>query len=896
MKRRKILALMTAILLICTLGFSACKPAPDDGKNPNPQPNPQPNPVEKTVTALGLETQTAPVENPGNNVTISVYSEGRVAAEDTGTLIYNQAFKKNDVYGGDIIRIQADYQYIKLQMLDMPESIIYSPTGEYVFQIPATGTPNWQRPYPANVFTRTSNTITASIPSAGEIAASRNLAANPYDFMYLNELNVTTATDLAASGSLPASSVSVEAGEVLAYPHAYANRITTGNDRGSFLARNAIDGDLRTGKGHINYGFQSWGGGRAPSSPTPYSAANNWGYYDDLTFVVYFGRPVTISELGFVMRADDTGTPAHDIAFSGMTAEFSDGSTQDLDGFTFEDTEQKRSITSVTTTYVRLKDFERAWDPAATGTAGNWTALSELTAYGTDASENQPAVKKLVRNTFGNKELAYQTDAFSATTLKEIIDFSSRDAQEVVKIKNSSKQPENWWRDGVLYSALLDAYTTAGSLDAYLYTQYASDRYQYTMQHHENGRGQVRAGLNSVIEGGFAAGTTRASAEVTDFADNYLVGESYLFMNELQPVKEGLNNYKLFNTYVNADAQMLNKPSWGQNFNTGNGYSNGGNAGPAKSDIRPLPENILDWWWCDAVYMGLNSYTLMTNATGDPTYAEKAFRTYEYFKSVLCCTEDNIYQDQYHHHDGNYGLWHRDMDTRNYGTLGDNAAALGNSRNFPGAELPAFWARGNAWVFAALAKQLLYLDQEQFPEMYETYKADFIRMAGTLKTHQRADGAWDPSIIAHEYRPGRESTGTSGFVYGMAIGVQLGVLAADEYMPVVENGFNALLDMCVQTAYTHNNVQIPAGRLGYMQDVGYDAGGYVGEEGQYSGGNASNAAKHATNAFGYGLFIHAATAVMRMCADYDAPWLAVPGDVQHGVAKTPAYYSGIVKA
>jgi len=69
------------------------------------------------------------------------------------------------------------------------------------------------------------------------------------------------------------------------------------------------------------------------------------------------------------------------------------------------------------------------------------------------------------------------------------------------------------------------------------------------------------------------------------------------------------------------------------------------------------------------------------------------------------------------------------------------------------------------------------------------------------------------------------------------------------------------------------------GRLGYMQDVGFNARLYTGE----------NAGRDMTNAFGYGLFIHAASAVMRMCHDYEPPELRPPPDGQYGVMKVPEY-------
>jgi rhamnogalacturonyl hydrolase YesR len=289
-------------------------------------------------------------------------------------------------------------------------------------------------------------------------------------------------------------------------------------------------------------------------------------------------------------------------------------------------------------------------------------------------------------------------------------------------------------------------------------------------------------------------------------------------MNELRP-----HEAKVFNTAVNAEANMLTKPSWNANFNEGTDNKN---------------TETFDWWWCDALYMGLNTYTLMYKQTGDEAYIQKGYKSYLYWKEKL--------------YNPAWKLWHRDLDNK-------------NDKN-PGSGLPEFWARGNAWVIAALAKQLLNIDENEFPEMYQTYKNDLIDIAATLKEHQRGDGTWNTSIIDPGYFAGTETTGTSGFMYGIIIGIQLGILDYNEYFPVVSAAYDALTGMCMLE---------PFGRIGYMQDVGYQPENYV----------STAYTQPRSNAFGYGLFLIGASALMRMCKDYSAPALRVPNDPQSSLVK-----------
>lgn len=83
-------------------------------------------------------------------------------------------------------------------------------------------------------------------------------------------------------------------------------------------------------------------------------------------------------------------------------------------------------------------------------------------------------------------------------------------------------------------------------------------------------------------------------------------------------------------------------------------------------------------------------------------------------------------------------------------------------------------------------------------------------MAASLKDLQRADGTWSMGLLGGvEGYPVKETSGTSFYVYGMAWGLNNGILDRATYEPVILKGWNALAG-CV----------IEEGVLGYVRPVG----------------------------------------------------------------------------
>jgi unsaturated rhamnogalacturonyl hydrolase len=100
------------------------------------------------------------------------------------------------------------------------------------------------------------------------------------------------------------------------------------------------------------------------------------------------------------------------------------------------------------------------------------------------------------------------------------------------------------------------------------------------------------------------------------------------------------------------------------------------------------------------------------------------------------------------------------------------------------------WSRGNGWVFAGIARILEYLPKNDPSRKH--YLAIFRRMAAVLVQQQRADGLWRVNLDDPDEFPDPETSGSGFFCFGLAWGINHGVLNRTEYLPAVEKAWHGL--------------------------------------------------------------------------------------------------------
>lgn len=190
------------------------------------------------------------------------------------------------------------------------------------------------------------------------------------------------------------------------------------------------------------------------------------------------------------------------------------------------------------------------------------------------------------------------------------------------------------------------------------------------------------------------------------------------------------------------------------------------------------------WWWADGLYMVMPVMTKLYRVTGNPRYLEKL---YEYI-----CYSDSIMLDK------ETGLYYRDAKY----VYPKHRSANGKKD---------FWARGDGWVLAGLAKVLKDLPAEYQHRQFFVDK--FVRMAETVAATQQPEGYWTRSMMDPDHAPGPETSGTAFFTYGLLWGVNNGYLNKEQYLPVIRKAWSYLSKTALQKD----------GRVGYVQPIGEKA-------------------------------------------------------------------------
>ena len=198
----------------------------------------------------------------------------------------------------------------------------------------------------------------------------------------------------------------------------------------------------------------------------------------------------------------------------------------------------------------------------------------------------------------------------------------------------------------------------------------------------------------------------------------------------------------------------------------------------APTQPRPL------WWWCDALFMAPAALAELSRITGDQRYLE-------YMDKQWWMTSSQLY-------DSKHALYFRDQ------RFLTRQEANGE---------PIFWSRGNGWVLAGLARVLKAMPRD-YPSR-PRYVAQFQQMAASLAALQRPNGLWTAGLLDAASYPSDETSGSALIAYGLAYGVNSGLLDRAKYQPDVELAWHGLL--------AHIFVD---GRLGSIQKVA-DSPGHV---------------------------------------------------------------------
>ncbi len=192
-------------------------------------------------------------------------------------------------------------------------------------------------------------------------------------------------------------------------------------------------------------------------------------------------------------------------------------------------------------------------------------------------------------------------------------------------------------------------------------------------------------------------------------------------------------------------------------------------------------DNVDYWWWVDGLYMVMPVMTKLYQLTGNERYLQKLHEYFLFAKSIMWDEEESLF-----YRDAGY-------------VYPDHTTESGKKD---------FWARGNGWAFAGLAKVLQNMPEEN------QYRSEFLDvyndMAVALVNCQHDEGYWSRSLLDEAQAPGYETSGTAFFTYGFFWGVNNEVLDSAKYTPVALKGLDYLNNVALQDD----------GRVGYVQPIG----------------------------------------------------------------------------
>lgn len=199
---------------------------------------------------------------------------------------------------------------------------------------------------------------------------------------------------------------------------------------------------------------------------------------------------------------------------------------------------------------------------------------------------------------------------------------------------------------------------------------------------------------------------------------------------------------------------------------------------------RPTPL----WSWADSLFMSPPVAAMLASATGEKRYLDWLVSSWRQSEAAL--------------YDRDERLWFRDEKYVTGSGSPGTRAATGRK---------VFWGRGNGWVLAGLGRVLPHLPGAHSgrPRLERAMRD----LAGRLLELQGADGLWRSSLLDQAVDAGPEASASALITFGMAAGINQGVLDRQRFLPSVRRAWRGLAGLVE-----------PGGRVGRVQPVGREPG------------------------------------------------------------------------
>ncbi len=196
-----------------------------------------------------------------------------------------------------------------------------------------------------------------------------------------------------------------------------------------------------------------------------------------------------------------------------------------------------------------------------------------------------------------------------------------------------------------------------------------------------------------------------------------------------------------------------------------------------RSPVNDTGNKLITWWLCDYAFMDAPVLVKLGLLLDRPELLATNDRLWRECRELLFDAQQDLF----------------DVSPKNSIYKGFNGPKPGQ-REANGEKI--FWGCGNGWVLGALALMLAELPAN-YPQR-PAYEALFRRLARRLAVFQHADGTWGASLLDPESYPDPESTASGLITYGLAYGVNAGLLPHAEFEAVVRKAWTGLCTVCLQ--------------------------------------------------------------------------------------------------
>ena len=241
-------------------------------------------------------------------------------------------------------------------------------------------------------------------------------------------------------------------------------------------------------------------------------------------------------------------------------------------------------------------------------------------------------------------------------------------------------------------------------------------------------------------------------------------------------------------------------------------------------EIRNPVSNPLEWHfesgmrYIDGVYTGPPALAMLYHITGDVKYLHWMNITFWDIYGNLYDSEERLFYRDDRFKPGFSGEVSQRFILPDTVFYQDARGTHVYQRTAHGRRV--IWSRGVGWAHAGIARILNYLPEDN--ASYAAYRQVFVNLSEELVKRQQPDGFWYPNLADPMDFGAKESSGTAFFIYGLAWGINNGILPREEFLPAVIKGWEGLVSVVSEEGKVQWGQLVSAGPYKILEEDSHE--------------------------------------------------------------------------